>query len=99
MTTGEHEVVRSFFQPAEIVVVGDVPTEDVAEYFWRERGDVQQCVPSASELDYDLLVLYDLLLQGLDRFDVDLAAQPVSNRVRSWYTVHSLTHIDSGVRL
>ena len=37
----EQEVVRSFFQPVEVVLEGDVRLEDLAKRFGWERGDVQ----------------------------------------------------------
>ena len=80
----KQEVVRSFFQLAKVVLEGDVPPEDIAEYFGWELVDVQQRVPSAFEFDYDLLMLLDLFLQSVDGFDVDLCTGTVSDRVRLW---------------
>jgi len=58
----EQEVVRLFLQPVKVVLQGDVPTEYLAKDFRWELENAQQRVPSAFELDKDLLVLSDLLV-------------------------------------
>jgi len=58
----EQEVVGFFLQPVKVVLQGDVPTEYLAKDFGGELENVQQRVPSAFELDKDLLVLSNLLV-------------------------------------
>ena len=94
MANGQ-EVARPFFQHVEVVLEGDIPSEDIAEYFGWELGNVQQRVPSAFEFDNDPLVLSDLLLQILDGFDVDLATESISDQVRLWYALDGLAHAGS----
>ena len=77
MMANEQGVVGSFLQPVEVALEGDVPLEDVAEYFGWELGYVQQGVPSAFELDDGPLVLFYLFLQRPDGVDVDLVVHSV----------------------
>ena len=74
MMADEEEVIGSFFDPVEDSRGGDDPAENIPEDFGWKCGYVQQRVPSAFELDYGPLVLFNLLLQSSYGFDVDLAA-------------------------
>ena len=40
VTANEQEVPRSFFQVVQVVLEDDVPSEDIAEYFGWELGNV-----------------------------------------------------------
>ena len=76
--------MRPLLQPVKVVFEGDVPTEDIAEHFGWELGNVQQRVSSTFEFDQDPLVLSDLLVQNPYGLEIDLPATlPVSSRIRS----------------
>ena len=40
VVANEQDVARSLLQPVKDVLEGDVPSEDIAKYFWREFGNV-----------------------------------------------------------
>lgn len=41
VTTNEEEVVGALLQPAKVIIEGDIPVKDIAEYFGWELGNVQ----------------------------------------------------------
>ena len=71
----EEEVVRSLVQSPEVTLEGDVPAENIAEYFGWELRNVQKRVPGAFEFDRGALVLRipDLLLQSTYGMNIGLA--------------------------
>jgi len=71
--------VGSLFQPAEVVLSGDLPMKNIAERFgWESIGDIQRRVPSSVfEPDDGPLTFPDLFVQSPCGVDVDLATRPV----------------------
>ena len=69
----EEEVVRVLRQPAKVSIRNNVPSEDVPKDLgWEESRNVQQRVSGAFEMDYGLLVFFDLLIQRSYGIEVDL---------------------------
>jgi len=74
--------------------------ENFAKYSGWGFGNVQRRVPSAFELDYDVLVLSDLVIQSAYGIDVDLAIHSVFRLHQdSGKNQDALAYVDCDARL